>query len=67
MEAQKSYVARTYNLSTSTDDKIKSISRRNHELGFGKVIEWAIEALFEKLYGPEADEPIPLREELDRR
>ncbi len=67
MEAQKTSVTRTYNLATNTDDKIKSISRRNHELGFGKVIDWAIESLFEKLYGPESDEPISLREELDRR
>jgi len=67
MQEKRTYITRTYNLSPGTEDKIKAISRENHSLSFGKVIDWSVETLFEELFGTKEPEPITEREELDRR
>lgn len=66
MDENKAFITINRNILVETDVKIKKISAENHGLAFGKVIDWAVEALYEKLYGTPTAEPISEREEMDR-
>lgn len=55
-----------YNLKKTTEAKIKEIGDKNHDLKPAKVVDWAVEDLFEKLYGIKDPQPIPIDEELAR-
>lgn len=60
-------VQANYNVKSSTKEKITAIGAANHGLQPGKVVDWAVESLFEDLFGTKDPEPISIREELDRR
>ena len=67
MKTRSPYVTRTYNLKEETVKRIEEISSSNHNILFQEVVDWAIEQLHISLFGKPSDEPIPEREELDRR